>query len=135
MANQQRTAHAPRTAPTRTLANAPRTDAPRAPLPETKRARTHAPITDLVSLAGPVTIRHSRPIQRYWHMGNNGIGILQTAPLTYALGGILRYRSMRLWAYYGSVIVRYALMRLQAYCKRFSIAITTRTILIENKSQ
>jgi hypothetical protein len=124
----QRTAHRARTA---------RTDTPRSPLPETKRARAHAPITDQVSLTGRVAIRHNPPIQRYWHMGNNGIGILQTALLTYALGSILRYWSMRLQAYYGSVIVHYAPMRLRAYCKQFSIAITVRIIiiLIENESQ
>jgi hypothetical protein len=68
-------------------------------------------------------------------MGNNGIGILQTALLTYVLGGILRYWSMRLQAYYGSVIVHYAPMRLRAYCKRFSIATIMRIILIANDSQ
>jgi hypothetical protein len=82
------------------------------------RALAHALITAQVSLTGRVTIRHNPPIQRYWHMGNNGIGILQTALLTYALGSILRYWSMRLQAYYGSVIVHYAPMRLRAYCKR-----------------
>jgi hypothetical protein len=94
------------------------------------RSRGEAGITAPVSLMGRVAIRHNPPIQRYWHMGNNGIGILQTTPLTYAPGCILRYRSMRLWAYYGSVIVH-------SYCKRFSIAITVRTIiiLIENESQ
>lgn len=34
----------------------------------------------------------------------------------------------------GRVIVHYAFMRLQVYCKRFSIAITMRTILIKNDS-
>jgi hypothetical protein len=55
---------APRTAPTRTLANAPRmhracTDARRSPLPETKRARAHAPITVPARLARPATIRRT----------------------------------------------------------------------------
>lgn len=99
------------------------------------RSRGEAGTTAPAGLMSPVALRHSRPVQRYWHMGNNGIGILQTATLTYALGDILRYWSMRLWAYYGSVIMHYAFMRLQAYCKRFSIAAIMRIILIANNSQ
>jgi hypothetical protein len=172
MANQQRTAptrtaHAPcmhrRTAHranahpgqrTAHRARAERTDAPRrSPLPETKRARAHALITAQTSLTGRVAIRHNPPIQRYWHMGNNGIAILNmpqawygqqryrhtadsasdlcarqhTAILVYAAAGILRQRD--------STLCAYAPMRLRAYCKRFSIATIMRTILIANDSQ
>jgi hypothetical protein len=89
------------------------------------RANTHAPITAPVSLTGRVTIRHNPPIQRYWHMGNNGIVILNmpqawygqqryrhtadsasdlcarrhTALLVYAAAGILRQRDSTLCAY------------------------------------
>jgi hypothetical protein len=84
MANQQRTAptrtaHAPRmhrrTAHranahpgqrTAHRARSARTDTPRSPLPETKRARAHALITAQTSLTGRVTILHSldSPAQR-----------------------------------------------------------------------
>jgi hypothetical protein len=78
------------------------------------RLRGGACITAQASLTSRVTIRHDTPIQRYRHTADNGIGILQTTLLAYALSGILRYWSMRLQAYYGSVIVHYAPMRLRA---------------------
>jgi hypothetical protein len=118
-------------------------------------SRSETGITAQVSLMGRVAIRHNPPIQRYWHMGNNDIVILNmsqvwygqqryrhtadnasdlcarqhTAILVYAAAGILRQRD--------STLCAYAPMRLRAYCKRFSIAITVRIIiiLIENESQ
>jgi hypothetical protein len=152
----QRTAHRARTA---------RTDTPRSPLPETKRARAHAPITAQTSLMGRVTIRHNPPIQRYWHMGNNDIVILNmpqvwygqqryrhtadsasdlcarrhTALLVYAAAGILRQRDSTLCAYAPTSLLQTILNsnnnENHSYCKRFSIAITARTILIENENQ
>ena len=35
------------------------------------------------SLTSLVTLRHNRPIQRYWHMGNNATGIWATTLLAY----------------------------------------------------
>ncbi len=100
------------------------------------RSRGEAGTTAQTSLMGPVTICHNWPIQRYWHMGNNGIGILNmpqvwygqqryrhiannafdlcaqrhTALLAYAHTGILRQRTMRLCAYAPYGIQRYQRM-------------------------
>jgi hypothetical protein len=133
------------------------------------RSRGEAGITDPVSLMGRVTIRHNPPIQHYWHMGNNGIVILNmpqvwygqqryrhtadsasdlcarrhTAILVYAAAGILRQRDSTLCAYAPTSLLQTILNsnnnnnENHSYCKRFSIAITARTIiiLIENESQ
>jgi hypothetical protein len=58
-------------------------------------------------------------------MGNNGIGILQTALLTYAPTSLLQ------------TILNSNNNENHSYCKRFSIAITVRIIiiLIENENQ
>jgi hypothetical protein len=117
------------------------------------RANTRAPITAQVSLMGRVTIRHNPPIQRYWHMGNNDIVILNmpqawygqqryrhtadsasdlcarrhTALLVYAAAGILRQRDSTLCAYAPKSLLQTILNSNNnenySYCKRFSIAI------------
>jgi hypothetical protein len=81
--------------------------------------------------------------QRYWHITNNAIGILQTAVLAYHKqrywhmgnnGSVIwaitvsayhkqRYWHMRLQAYNDIGLCVYAHMRLKAYCKCLSIAI------------
>jgi hypothetical protein len=129
------------------------------------RSRGKAGITAQTSLTGRVTIRHNPPIQRYWHMGNNGIVILNmpqvwygqqryrhtadsasdlcarrhTAILVYAAAGILRQRDSTSCAYAPMSLLQTILNsnnnENHSYCKRFSIAITARTILIENENQ
>jgi hypothetical protein len=106
------------------------------------RLRGKAGITAQTSLTGRVTIRHNPPIQRYRHTANNASDLCarrHTAILVYAAAGILRQRDSTLCAYAPTSLLQTILNsnnnENHSYCKRFSIAITARIILIENENQ